>query len=218
MKGIDKILWLNSNNRPDRFRNMKERFSKLGIEAERFPAIYGGAVNWGDEYHSKFYKQDIEQDLNNGELGCYLSHLAMYQMIKENGWGKTLILEDDADLHIGFVEEFEQFISKVPEYEMFYLGQWNYDKGADVGERTALKEKIYEYGNRSIYSASKCWLTHAYIVDIDVIDKLLNNTKNIYGSIDRVLADIQEKENLKVYAIYPNLVNQDFTKSSLRNI
>ncbi len=222
MISIDKIFWINSNNRPDRFRNMKERFLKLGIEAERFPAIYGGSIDWTDEYHRKFYKQGIKQDLNNGELGCFLSHLAIYQIIKDNGWKKTLILEDDADLKEGFIEEFEAIIINVPEYDMFYLGQWNYDlvgdKGIQNGENAALKECIKEIGKRSIYSASRCWLTHAYIVDINVIDTLINNSKNMYASIDCVLADIQEKENLKVYTIHPNLVNQDLTKSSLRNI
>lgn len=222
LNGIDKIIWINSNNRPDRFRNMKERFSKLGIEAERFPAIYGGSVNWSDEYYKQFYKQDIKQELNNGELGCYLSHLAIYKMIKDNGWNKTLILEDDADLKEGFIEEFESIISEVPEYDMFYLGQWNYDvmgdKGVQSGEKSALKDKIKDFGLRSIYSASKCWLTHAYIVDLKVIYTLLSHSKNMYASIDCVLADIQESQNLKVYAIHPNLVNQDFTKSSLRNI
>lgn len=218
MKGIDKIIWINSNNRPDRFRNMKERFSNLNINAERFPALYGGSVDWQDPKYSIFYKQGVLQELNNGEIGCFLSHRAIWEQIKENGWDKTLILEDDALFLEGFQETFDNIIERMPEYDMLYLGQWNYDIDVIHGETRALKEKVFDVPTRSIHKACRCWLTHAYIVDLKCVDKLINNSKNIYASVDRVLADIQENENLNVYAVYPNLINQDMTKSSLRNL
>lgn len=215
---IDKIFWINSKNRPDRYRNMIERLAQLNISAERFPAIYGGEIDWNDREHSMFYQQDIKQDLNNGEKGCFLSHREIYKIIKTSDWNKVLILEDDALFMPGFLEDFESLIKQVPEYDMLYLGQWNYDEDVVKGETSALKEEIFKIGIRTVYKAQRCWLTHAYIIDRSVCDTLLNNTLNLYGSVDRVLADIQEKENLRVYAIHPNLINQDITKSSLRNI
>ncbi len=216
MKGIDKMWWINHRNRPDRFRNMKERLSKLQIEAERFNALSGGEINWASPDYNFFSAHGEKKSLNNAEIGCFLSHRAIYKKIKENGWKKTLIFEDDCEFPEGFIKTFEDFHSKSPEYDMLYLGQWNYDKGVIEGETSALKEKLFDIDSRSLYRAERCWLTHAYIVDISIIDTLLDNTKNFYASVDCVLADIQEDKKLKVYAIHPALIKQDLTPSSLR--
>lgn len=218
MEWPDKIIWINHKSRADRFRNMTERFKALGIEAERFNAIYGGEIDFARDKKFQGYhinKQTVKRKLNNAEIGCFLSHCMIWEMIKENGWKKTLILEDDALFCDGFKEFVKEL--KVPDYDMLYFGQWNYDKGVIEGERSALKEKVQEIGEHGVYAAQRCWLTHAYMVDLSVIDKLLSNSKNLYASVDCVLADIQEKENLKVYAIHPAAIKQDRTKSSLRS-
>jgi glycosyl transferase family 25 len=216
MKMFDKIFWINSKNRADRFRNMKERLTTLGIVAERFEAIHGGAVDWNNEEYKEYYIQDVKKELNNGEKGCFLSHRTIYKLIKKNGWKKTLILEDDALFCTDFLNVINKVYTEVPEYDMLYLGQWNYDKGVIEGEKKALKEKVSEVDGIGIYKAERCWLTHAYVVDSSVVQTLLDQTKNLYASIDHVLSDIQEKEKLKVYAVYPNIITQDGTASSLR--
>lgn len=213
---IDKAFWINSNNRPDRFRNMKERLGIIGLQAERFPALYGGAIDWNNPEFNFFHKHGVKQELNNGEIGCFLSHREIYKKIKDNGWKKTLILEDDCLFNNDFMSHLGYLSGK--DFDMLYLGQWNYDKGVIEGEKSALKKEIEKVGDGKLYEAKRCWLTHAYIIDINCIDILLDNTKNLYASVDCVLADIQERFNLNVLAIHPNLVNQDLTKSSLRNL
>lgn len=230
MRQFDKIFVINSRNRSDRFRNMCNRFKQLGLTdgddyhareqfktEYRFDAIHGGEIDWSRPEYSGLIVDDSKVPLNNGEIGCWISHRTIFKMIKESGWKKTLILEDDALFCIGFPELLEYIYPIIPEYDMLYFGQWNYDKGVEQGEKAALKEKVAECENRGVYKAERCWLTHAYVVDNSIIDILLDNTKILYASFDRVLADIQEKEKLKVYAIHPALITQDGTKSSLRN-
>jgi GR25 family glycosyltransferase involved in LPS biosynthesis len=141
--------------------------------------------------------------------------------LKKEGYKKTLILEDDCQFPETFIDLTNSIYPHIPKYDMLYFGQWNYDKGVIEGEKSALKEVVYTHPKSdgpeyNVYSAQRCWLTHAYAVDLSVIDTLLDNTKNLYGSIDNVLADIQEEKNLTVYAIHPALINQDGTRSSLR--
>jgi glycosyl transferase, family 25 len=217
MKQFDKIFWINSKNRPDRFNNMKKRLTELGINAERFEAIHGGEINWTLPEYGIFYIDKIKKTLNNAEIGCFLSHRAIYEKIKKEGWKKTLILEDDALFGGDFIETLNELYDCCLGYDMLYLGQWNYDKEVVQGEKSALKKLILTVKNRSVYKAERCWLTHAYAVDLSIIDMLLSQTKNLYGSIDNVLADIQENNKLKVYAIHPALINQDGTRSSLRD-
>lgn len=217
MKQFDKIFWINSKNRSDRFRNMKERLKAQNIEAERFCAIYGGEISWNDPEYKDFSMNCPKgQELNLGEIGCFMSHREIYKKIKQEGWKKTLILEDDAIFCEGFEEIFNKLYSDLPDYDMLYLGQWNYDKGVIGGDTKALKEKVSEVGNIGLYKAERCWLTHAYAVDNSIIDILLSNTKDLYDSVDRVLSDIQETHKLKTFAIYPSIVNQDLTASSIR--
>lgn len=217
MKQFDKIFWINSKNRPDRFNNMKKRLTELDVRAERFSAIHGGEINWALPENAMFYIDKVKKTLNNAEIGCYMSHRTIYEMIKKEGWKKTLILEDDALFDPAFMEIFNDLYDCCSDYDMLYFGQWNYDKGVVQGEKSALKDLVLTVKERSVYKAERCWLTHAYAVDLSIVDTLLSQTKNLYASIDNVLADIQENNKLKVYAIHPALIKQDGTRSSLRD-
>jgi GR25 family glycosyltransferase involved in LPS biosynthesis len=224
-KFFNKIFVINSKNRIDRYKNMVKRFLDLGLlkqahissasmefnEKYRFEAILGGQINSQNlNFGDKPFKT-----LNQGEVGCFLSHVTIYKMIKEHKWDKVLILEDDAKFCNNFQEEFDKALKNVPDdWDMIYLGQWNYDSLKNTktisGKTAALKENICD----NIYSADRCWLTHAYAVRLKAVDYLIDNTKVLYSSFDNVLADIQK--DLKVYAIHPDLITQDGTKSSLR--
>lgn len=220
---FDKIYWINSRNRMDRFRNMIERFKILNIESERFDAIYGGSLDHSAlnmDRHSPILLADGTigtrfRLLNNGEIGCFISHTTIYQKIKDNGFDKTLILEDDAIFCNGFKEKFVEEMKNVPDdWDMIYFGQWNYDHPQAGTEKQCGTINLKENIAGCVYSADRCWLTHAYAVRLKCIDYLIENTKELYASIDNVLADIQK--DLKVYAIHPALINQDGTQSSLR--
>jgi GR25 family glycosyltransferase involved in LPS biosynthesis len=202
---FDKVFFINSRKRVDRLKNMTKRLSVLEIKADRFEAILGGAVN-----KSALLLSPTNKTLNNGEIGCYLSHRQIWQIIKENNYKRTLILEDDAEFCVDFLEHFKNKIQEVPEFDMLYFGHWNYDDKTESGKKRALKDEVSD----GIYKANRCWLTHAYAVDVKCVDYLLKETEIIYSCIDNVLADKQEP--LDVYAFYPNLIKQDSTKSSLR--
>lgn len=215
---FDKVYYINSKNRPDRFRNMSARFEALGYQKdglnfgnghiERFEAIFGGhiaSVDFGDQ----------KKKLNNGEIGCFLSHREIWKKIKESGYKKTLILEDDAEFGKDF-DSFNDLFNSVPDFDLLYLGQWNYDVDFMDGQKIQGKETsaLIEEISPRIWKANRCWLTHAYVVDLNCIDYLLKSTEKLYSCLDHVMADIQSE--LKVYAIYPSIVKQDLTKSSIR--
>jgi hypothetical protein len=62
MKQFDKIFWINSKNRADRFGNMKRRFQALGLHAERFEAIHGGEIMWTLPEYGGFYMDKVKED------------------------------------------------------------------------------------------------------------------------------------------------------------
>ena len=77
---------------------MQEQLGKLGIEYERFPAVYGKALS--REERRRAYSP-IRAWLANGhllqpgEIGCALSHMGVYRKMVEESVPYALILEDD---------------------------------------------------------------------------------------------------------------------------
>lgn len=204
-----KIYFINHPTyRPDRLKLITRRLKALGLEAEHIRAIYGGQVDV-----SKINFGKVKKRLNFAEIGCYLSHRFIWQKMLNEGVTEALILEDDAmfsdeidgrDFH----KEFKANYDLLPKnWDLFYLGTNNYD----VPKRDNYKELI----GQTLYKASNCWLTHAYMVNSKCIPYLLKGTEVFYSCVDNVLSDIQD--GLNVYAVNPDLIKQDpKSKSSLR--
>jgi GR25 family glycosyltransferase involved in LPS biosynthesis len=202
---FDRIFWIGTKNRIDRHKRMLSRFMHTGVEAERFEGITGGLID-----RTKIDFGIAKKVLNNAEIGCYLSHLEIYKIMKERGYKKILVLEDDALIRKETIEDLKGIYPSVPQdWQMLYFGFNNYDTGKP-DQLLSLKEKV----SGNVYVADRCWLTHAYAVDISAIEFLLENTKKLYSCYDNVLADLHK--DLRVYAVYPSLINQDGSRSSLR--
>jgi GR25 family glycosyltransferase involved in LPS biosynthesis len=216
---FDKVIVINSRQRGDRLKDMTSRFKELGmvkdhfefIDKYRFEALMGGHVDRAS------FNITWEKGLNNGELGCYLSHLRIYQLIVSEGWNKTLILEDDALFTDEFFAKFEMHFNALPEnWDMWYLGRWNYDV------HNLQKKELEFYGVKNeigngLFESKRNWLTHAYAINKPETAKYLfeNASRNLYLTIDGVLADLQD--NLNVYSSNPAIVKQDpKSRSSLR--
>lgn len=206
---FDKVFYINSKKRVDRLQNIKKRLDEQKVIAERFPAIFGGEIldsqkNFGQNARS----------LNLNEQGCFLSHTKIYGLINNSQYAKTLILEDDAEFKEGFPDHFTKLYDCLPDdWDLLYFGQFNYDQNTG-GKTRALKKKMTDFIDYNLYLADRCWLTHAYAINLKCIDKLIEGTKVMYSTIDNVLADLQK--DLIVYAIHPALIKQDGSQSSLR--
>ena len=73
---LDKIpvIYINLDKRVDRKEHILNELKKIGVEdATRFKAI----------------------ELENGAVGCSMSHLKCLETAKENQWPHVLIVEDD---------------------------------------------------------------------------------------------------------------------------
>jgi GR25 family glycosyltransferase involved in LPS biosynthesis len=205
---FDKIIWINSKRRADRYRNMTRRLVGLDVEAERMEAVWGGAVNPLE------HRIVGTRRLSLPEIGCFLSHRTIYQRMKKEGWQKCLILEDDAEFVEGFTGLFNELYPQVPaDWQMLYFGRWNFDRDLrpePMAEYYGLDEEIYP----RLWKADRCWYTHAYAITQDSVDRLLHETECMYHSIDGQLANIQR--HLRTYAIHPAIIKQDGTMTSIQ--
>lgn len=82
----------------DKWTSVSERLEKTGIAFERFPAVYGRSLSHQDKRISlnRFRVWcAIGRPLQDGELGCALSHIDIYRKMMVERISCACVLEDD---------------------------------------------------------------------------------------------------------------------------
>lgn len=94
---------INLDRSPDRLAHISGEFGRAGMTFERFAAVDGVAI---PDSVKPYFCDDagkIVSPLRPGEIGCYASHLAVWQQIAAGKHGGTvLVCEDDMALPAGF--------------------------------------------------------------------------------------------------------------------
>lgn len=110
------IFVINLDKNPERLLWIKNQLDSFGMAFERFAAVLGSALP-PDEYRrstSPFRSlMAYGALLEKGEVGCALSHLAVYRRIVSDGLPYALILEDDCTFSRDFpriLKEVETFV------------------------------------------------------------------------------------------------------------
>jgi len=108
---VDKIVYINLSHREDRKRDILAEFTNVEMpleKVERFDAI----------------------KMQNGAIGCTMSHIGVLKMAIEKGWNNYIVLEDDAQW-MNFPIAYEN-LSKSLNYDVVILGgsvpRFNNDK------------------------------------------------------------------------------------------
>jgi glycosyl transferase, family 25 len=91
-------FYINLDSRPDRRALIEAECARLGLDAERFPAI----------------------QRSPGGLGCGESHLAVLRLARERGYDRILVLEDDVE----FVVDRAELDATIPDsgFDVFMIG------------------------------------------------------------------------------------------------
>jgi len=181
---IKHAFYINLESRPDRKAHVEEQLTTIGIQAIQFKAI----------------------KLQNGAIGCSLSHLKLLQMAKQNNWPHILIVEDDilfTNPSI-FITSFNHFLSNHPTFDVALISGNNIPPHTQIDNSCV---KIYH-----------CQTTTGYIVQNHYYDILINNytegiakllkepSKHILYAIDKYWFSLQEKDDW--YLIIPLTVTQ----------
>ena len=93
------VFYINLDSRQDRRAFMEEQFGRLGMAAERFPAVTMDKVP--PELVARHADPRHLWPVSNGDLACGLSHQAIWRVMVEGRVPAALILEDDALLSDG---------------------------------------------------------------------------------------------------------------------
>jgi GR25 family glycosyltransferase involved in LPS biosynthesis len=177
---FDHIYVINLDKRPDRWQTIQKQLNLANItKAIRFPGIA---------------KQP-------GWAGCYESHLAVLQKIRDIGARNALILEDDAELYSDWQLNWRLGKRQVKaDWDMLYLG-YNLDP-------VAVTEPP-QFVTSNMLLLNDALTTHAYAVNQKCLKELITYVESNIGSgipIDVVYA--RHFGHIKAYGIYPMLFHQ----------
>ena len=165
-----------------------EHIQAQGLDIRRWNATYGKQITideakkWGvDSLITRSTKTNKMVHNNVGEVGCWMSHKQLLthlatQNVPDN-YGH-LILEDDVDLHSGFMDEFEVIAKQIPRnWDMIYLSM-----NRPVGN-TRLSSRILK-ANTLKNIAKGNWGTQAYMVRHGSIQKILKHLRFMTHAVD----------------------------------
>ena len=196
IQDIKHVVYINLLSRRDREKHIINELQKLDLIGTRFNAI----------------------KMNNGAIGCSMSHLKCIQMAKENNWEHVCILEDDVEFLDPelFKKQLNSFLQKHKKWDVLLLAGNNMLPYQSIDE-TCIK-------------VSNCQTTTGYIVKKHYYDNLIDNYKKgienfmknpdkpeLY-SIDRYWFLLQSNDNW--YLIIPLSVIQkeDYSDIQQKNV
>ena len=180
---------------------------------------------YSQEGYEKYYKKP--STISKGMLSCALGHVKIYEDIVQNGYQRTLILEDDAIPVTSALHLFPFLTASLPQdWELLYLG---YEKNELNGFAQKLKRMAYMTWpshaklklSRKIYShyypdtlseniarAGFHDCTHAYAVTLGAAKKLLPMQTPVVLNPDNLLAFACTTDIIKGYIVRPKLFKQ----------
>ena len=113
---------------PERRAAISASLQQYGVDFELFPAVWGADIDRsapeifdGDSFvihNNCLSKTTIKGKLTDGELGCALSHLRLYQKIVQDNLPGAIVLEDDFEAYNDFTAVFEAILAQVPKADL----------------------------------------------------------------------------------------------------
>lgn len=103
-------IWLiNLARDTGRLAKMQAQLDQLGLESTRFDAIYGKdhAEALAKNADPDAYLRNMGSPILPGKMGCFASHLQVWQAFIESEHKVALILEDDVVFHDDFLESLD---------------------------------------------------------------------------------------------------------------
>jgi GR25 family glycosyltransferase involved in LPS biosynthesis len=176
MKSISDIkhgFYINLESRTDRKEQVEEQLRNVGLTcAKRFNAV----------------------KLEDGRIGCSMSHLKCLSIAKENKWSHVLICEDDIEfLNPGlFINQMNTFLSRHNNWDVVLLAGNNLPPYVRDGDECV--------------KVAQCQTTTGYLVNGHYFNTLIENIKN---SIVKLMREPDKHFNYAIDKYWFSLQQRD---------
>lgn len=199
------VFVINLEKSGDRRAAMSARLDPLGIPYSFFKAVNGREL---DVDHLPAYDRTrrrlfFGKDLSAGEIGCLLSHRAVYQHMVDNNIGHAIVMEDDVFIESVFPQVIREILaSPVPWDIVRFLA---YDKVQKIG-RDLYELPLRPYRLARIPTASGG--AYCYLLNLKAARRLLQLMEKNYLPVD-MLHSYVWRTGLQTLLLRPSPVSAD---------
>ncbi|MFZ4772629.1 MAG: glycosyltransferase family 25 protein [Chlamydiia bacterium] len=214
LKPIDCIYVINLECRPDKWERMNNLFLEEDKHATRFIGVDGFDLSIDDQL---LLTNGNPLNLSPGQIGCFLSHLSVYQHAFEHEFNYIWICEDDLVL-VSDLERIPELINELnlrdPDWDVLYTDRESIGfDGRPFPERTLyldpdrmddtlyfLKKFKRKTISKNIQKLGLRFGAYSYIVSKKGIQKYINHFANrrIYSPLD---AEMHYIKGLNEYCV-----------------
>lgn len=195
---------------------ISKRLNGLGLKFEFFDAIYGKALPEDElsKVDYQYYQDFDNKRLTLGEIGCALSHIRVYEFIKQNNIPEAIILEDDAIVSTHFKTILKATLEKLPaRYELLFFDHGKAKSYPLIKKNLPEGYKLVRYRYPSKNSRRSIMKATAYMVTQNGVDKLLNYAYPLRMPADFVTGFIQNTR-IHAYGVEPSCVFEGLASES----
>lgn len=189
------VFVINLDHCADRLESTQKQLTSCGIAMERFPAVYGKGLTLQhveECYDPELNRAKFRRPLSPGEIGCYLSHRAVWRKMVEQNISTAIVLEDDITVEAGFPDVVQQ-VRRLKGWDMIKLS----DNRNGQGEDALPLDDTYRLVN--FHKVPNC--TTGYAISLSGAKKLLSR-ELFYRPVDVDLQFYKEFD-LTLYSILP---------------
>ncbi len=196
--------------------HMQELCNKNSLECQFIDAVYGRDLskNYIEQINDKNKSiREYGKELTSGEIGCTLSHIAIYKQMIEQDIENAIIFEDDIDIKEGFSSVINSTDNFPQDWEVMLLGYYS-QVSNEKETKASLRYNNKVTGNfKSVRLVQLAYGTHGYMINRKGAEKLLKELTLIIKPIDHYTG-IDTYVNM--YAIHPRVVmlNEKFKEQS----
>lgn len=193
-----------SLHNPNRILNIENQNKKLNVKINIIDAVNGVYINQNKLLEDNILAlnfSDIGNSKRNKEIGCFMSHEKIYNIIKTNDDRKkySLIFEDDFNIipnnFMKLLNEIIKIINTM-DFDILFLGNTFDNVGSQI------KDNIYSI-DKNKYTIGN----FGYLVNNNNIDKLIGLIKPIDSPIDNKIDTLIKNNKLNCIIVYPNIIN-----------
>lgn len=212
---FDKIYLMNLKRRPDRLTNFMNKYKMSDMKNEtliKFDAIDGSKLDVDSVPLTELAKAELKQldtvgyrtkhyQLTKGAIGCYLSHVKIWENILKHKEENILIFEDDADIPPNLKKDINEQMKYIPnDWDIVLFG---FDC-----------TKCMKYENYT--EVQRFMLTHCYMINKSAIVKIMNSNTlfPITQQIDAYMSELSSIIN--IYTVKDKLVKQFMSRTDIQ--
>jgi GR25 family glycosyltransferase involved in LPS biosynthesis len=206
---------MNLDRRPDRLKTFITYYNNSDLKnlsINKLNAIDGSQINLDTVPLTDLAKLEMKQlettgfrykhyQLTKGAIGCYLSHVKIWENMIRYNHDKVLIFEDDARVPPNALYSIKKIVKDIPiDWDIILLGKFC-NECEDKG---------------TYYKVKRFILLHSYLITRKGVEKIINahNLFPISQQLDAYLSEISDI--LNIYAPKINIVNQSNSRTDIQ--